>query len=151
MIYCVILDLDNTLGVYNNNTFVVRPHATTLIKFLLNSDFKVILWSLGSAAYVTKIISEYFPILEEQAFKIWAKNECQLAKEYYGCCKSSEVVRSLFSKDVVLIAIDDLVYKNMDCHYDYRILIKPFANWNEKDSQLLQVIVKITNFLFKIK
>lgn len=145
MIVCV-LDLDETLGFFDNTTFNVRPHVNFLINFLIFSKIDIILWSYGTDTYVESIINGHFPCLVQHAHKLFGRTQCKISEFRYGMCKSSEHIRKLYENEIVLIGIDDRVNDTMDDRYDMRILIEPYNKINTNDNHLITVIQKILDF-----
>ena len=54
----IILDLDQTIVDYSNNYIHFRPGSKVLIKYLMDSNISVGIWSLGQENYVSRIIEE---------------------------------------------------------------------------------------------
>lgn len=143
--YVCVLDMDETLGFHEKSTFHVRPRLKTFINFLKLLKADVILWSLGSDAYVRGMVNGFLPEIAQYAYKIFARTESEYAQHYYRYRKASHHVRDLYSSAVFLIAVDDRVSDNMDSHYDLRIHLKPYTKVNSCDKELLVVIEKIIN------
>lgn len=151
MKYVCVLDMDETLGFYEGNKFHVRPKLQTLINFLQLIEADIILWSLGSDSYVTKVVNGFLPELAQSAFKIFARSECQYAQHFYTYRKASAHIRDMYSTPVFLMAVDDKVSENMDEQYDLRIFIPPYSKINSADKELLVVVEKMINGIVALK
>jgi len=150
--YVCVLDLDETCGFYDGKVFHVRPFFKTFIYFLKLIRADIILWSLGTDAYVLRVINGFLPELQAHAVKIFARSEADYSKLYYEHYKASAHVRDLYaSESVLLIAVDDNVSTNMDEHgYDLRFYVKPYTKVNSCDKELLKTIDAIVQGIARI-
>lgn len=149
-IVCV-LDMDETLGWFDEKRFHVRPKCYTLINFLRILKCDIILWSLGSNEYVERVTESTLTDIYEHAFKIYGRSKCKWAYETYHYYKFSKVIRDLYKQPVFLIGVDDKVSQNMDPGYDLRINVSPYTKTNSHDKELLDVVEKMTNALVERK
>lgn len=139
-----VLDMDETLGFYDSNTFHVRPKFKAFINFLKLIHADIILWSMGSDSYVHRIVNGFLPDLRDHLFKLFGRSECEYSTTYYQFPKASAHIRDLYpSLSIFLIGIDDKVTENMDEQYDLRIYIKPYTKVNSCDKELMLVMEKM--------
>ncbi|GIY73874.1 FCP1 homology domain-containing protein [Caerostris extrusa] len=148
LIVCV-LDMDETLGTYDRQTFHVRPKIQTLINLLRYIKSDIILWSLGRDEYVQRIVSGSLPDICKYAKKIFGHTQCHRAYERYNYYKASEHIRIMYDCDIFLMGVDDKVSQNMDSQYDLRIQIQPYKQPNSNDKAILEVCETIINSLMK--
>lgn len=141
-IVCV-LDMDETLGVFYDGIFHVRPKTTVLLSLLRLLQADVILWSLGEDRYVEKVVNGFLPSIREQAYKLFARAEANVSLKLYRYPKASEHIRKMYEETVFLIAVDDNVKRNMDAQYDVRIQVTPYKKPNPNDRVLTRVCEKI--------
>ena len=144
--YVCVLDMDETLGFYEGTTFHVRPHFVTLMRFLRLIRADIILWSLGTDAYVQRVVNGFLPEMASHAYKIFARSESEYARTYYQFAKASPHVRDMYpSTTVFLMAVDDRVSDNMDEQYDLRIHVQPYTKVNSCDKELIKVVQALIN------
>lgn len=134
-----VLDMDETLGVFHNGIFHVRPKVDVLLQLLRLLHVDIILWSLGEDQYVQKIVNGFLPEIARHAFKIFARKESYVAKEKYKMYKAGEHIRVLYDHPIYLMGVDDCVTQNMDMAYDVRIYVPPYKIPNGSDRKLLKV------------
>lgn len=125
----------------------MRPHTDFLFNFLKITNIDVILWSYGAYYYVQSIVNGFFPQLCQCAFKIYGRTVCKKSNETCGIPKSSNFIRKLYSENIILIGVDDRVNEVMDDRYDFRILIDKYSSIDTKDTEIIRVIEKITQFV----
>lgn len=151
MIVVVVLDMDETLGVYQNNVFHPRPKLDIMIKMLRAMDIEIILWSLGDDDYVKRVVNGFLPSIYSFAHKIFARNEAKISMNLYGYSKASERIREMYEEPIFLIGVDDKVTENMDPSYDVRIHVTPYKKPENKDRVLLDVCEKIIEDVSSVK
>lgn len=151
MKYVCVLDMDETLGFYEGRIFHVRPKIQTLIHFLQLIEADIILWSLGSDSYVTKVVNAFLPELAQIAYKIFARSECHYAQKFYTYRKASAHIRDMYTYPIFLMAVDDKISDNMDEQYDLRIFIPPYSKVNSADKELLLVVEKMITGIVELK
>lgn len=147
----VVLDMDETLGVYRNNVFYLRPKLDFMIKMLRAMNVEIILWSLGEDDYVRRVVNGFLPQIREFAYKIFARNEAKISMKLYGYSKASDRIRVMYEEPIYLIGVDDKVSENMDPAYDVRIHVPPYNKPENKDRCLLDVCENIVDEISKIK
>lgn len=147
--YVCVLDMDETLGFHEGNTFHVRPHFQTLIKFLKLIQSDIILWSLGTNDYVQMVVNGFLPEVAKNAAKVFARYESDYSRVYYKVPKASEHIRDMYPGTAFLMAVDDRVSENMDEQYDLRIHVKPYKKVNSCDKELLKVVETMINALYQ--
>ena len=147
----VVLDMDETLGVYHNNVFHTRPKVDFMIKMLRAMDIEIILWSLGEDDYVRRVVNGFLPSIYSFAYKIFARSEAKISMKLYGFYKASERIREMYDEPIFLIGVDDKVSNNMDPAYDIRIHVPPYNKPENKDRCLLDVCEKIVEDVSLIK
>lgn len=147
--FVCVLDMDLTLGFYDNKKFHVRPKFKTFLRFLKIIKADIILWSHGKDQYVSNVVNAYLPELVTCAHTLFGRTECEYSERYYNFLKASEHIRDMYKKRyglrVFLIAVDDNVAINMDEGYDLRIHIQPYSKVNSCDKELLVVIEKMVD------
>lgn len=139
----VVLDMDETLGVFEDEMFHVRPHAEFLIQMLRCMNVDMILWSLGDDAYVRHVVNHYLPLVAAHAYKIFARQECQASFREYGYSKSGHHIRTMYDEEIFLLGVDDQASTNMDCFYDIKIHVQSYKKPDKSDRCLLPVCEKI--------
>lgn len=144
MIVCV-LDMDETLGYFDGQQFVIRPKLDFLMKFCKMCHIDVILWSMGDDEYVKSVINSSLNNVAEYAAKIFGYKECKRSYKLYEYHKASEHVRVMYPETIFLIGVDDRVTSNMDARYDVRIAVKPYKKVNPGDRELVGVVEKIVD------
>lgn len=147
----VVLDMDETLGVYQNGVFHPRPKLDFMIKMLRAMGIEIILWSLGSDDYVRRVVNGFLPSVKLFAYKLFARKEAKISMRLYGFSKASERIRSMFSESIFLIGVDDKASENMDPAYDVRIHVPPYKKPEKKDTCLLDVCEKIVEDVSAVK
>lgn len=151
MTFVCVLDMDETLGFFDNNIFHVRPNLNFLLQFLYLNNIKIILWSLGDDSYVERICNGFLPKIAKHADIIFARKECYVSDQKYNYYKASAHIRNLYREQIILIGVDDKVRQNMDDMYDLRIYVKPYQQINNNDIELVKVIETITSFWIENK
>lgn len=146
-----VLDMDETLGVYQNNVFHPRPKLDFMIKMMRAMDIEIILWSLGDDSYVQRVVNGFLPSIYEHAHKIFARREAKVSMNLYGYSKASQRIREMYDEPIFLIGVDDKVTENMDPGYDARIHVKPYDKPENKDRVLLDVCEKIVENVSSMK
>lgn len=147
----VVLDMDETLGVYQNDVFHPRPKLDFMIKMLRAMNIEIILWSLGDDDYVRRVVNGFLPSIYSFAYKIFARNEAKISMNLYGYSKASERIREMYDEPIFLIGVDDKVTENMDRGYDVRIYVTPYNKPESKDRALFEVCEKIVEGVSSIK
>lgn len=147
----VVLDMDETLGVYQNDVFHPRPKLDFMIKMLRAMNIEIILWSLGDDSYVQRVVNGFLPSIYSFAYKIFARSESKVSMNLYGYSKASERIREMFTEPIFLIGVDDKVSENMDPAYDVRIHVTPYHKPDNKDRVLLDVCEKIVEGVGSVK
>lgn len=147
----VVLDMDETLGVYQENVFQPRPKLDFFLKMLRAMDIDIILWSLGEDDYVRRVVEGFLPSVKKYTQINFARSECKLSKELYGYYKASQHIRQMYKDPVFLIGVDDKVTENMDSSYDVRIHVPPYRKPDGKDRQLLRVSEEIVDAISSVK
>lgn len=147
----VVLDMDETLGVFEGDHFHVRPNVNFIIQMLHLMKVDIILWSLGDDDYVKKIVNGFLPLIASYAYKIFARAESKVAYELYGYSKAGEHIREMYEDEIYLIGIDDQVATNMNSAYDFKIYVRPYRKPDKKDRTLLYICEKLVNRLSSIK
>ncbi len=142
MIVCV-LDMDETLGYYDGQQFVLRPKLDFFMKFLKMCHIDVVLWSMGDDDYVKAVVNSSLSSVADYAVKIFGHKECKRSYKLYDFHKASEHVRIMYPQEIFLIGVDDRASTNMDPSYDVRIAIKPYKKFNPSDRELMSVVEKI--------
>lgn len=145
-----ILDLDETLGFFDDYTFHVRPNVNFLINFLRVANIDIVLWSLGSDHYVKSILNGFLPDICKYATKVFARTVCIKSNDTCGIPKCSDFIRKIYNEEIILIGVDDRVNEVMDNRYDFRILVQNYNSQNLQDKELISVIEKITHFLVSL-
>lgn len=143
----VVLDMDETLGVFQKDMFHVRPRVDFLIKMLRCMGVDIILWSLGDDDYVQRVVNSSLPLVALHAYKIFARSEAKVSHRLYGYAKAGEHIRQMYEEEICLIGVDDQVNANMNSNYDLRIRVKPYKKPDKKDRVLLNVCESIVDFI----
>lgn len=151
MIIVVVLDMDETLGVFSQNVFHPRPKLDFMVKMLRMINIDIILWSLGKDDYVRRVVNGYLPSIESHAYKIFAYSEARVSKRLYGYYKAAEHIRNMYPQPIFLIGVDDKASTNMNEAYDIRIHVPPYEQPEKNDRHLLDVCEKIVDDLSLIK
>lgn len=146
MIACV-LDLDETLGRFNGETFLLRPKLEFLLRYLRTSRIDIILWSLGGDEYVKWVVNTFLNDIKQHAYKIFANTECSRSERRFEFSKASDVIRAMYGEELFLIGVDDKASQNMDSHYDLRISPKPYTKHDPTDRELVNVVETIVEAL----
>lgn len=144
-----VLDMDETLGSFDKETFHVRPRLQTLIDLLRLTRIDIVLWSLGGDEYVHRVVNGFLPEIARHAHKVFARRECDRSYERYQYYKASEHIRVMYDHCIFLIGVDDKVSQNMDSQYDLRISIRPYKKPDPTDRALLDVCEKIIQGVMK--
>lgn len=147
----VVLDMDETLGVFEEDTFHVRPHVDFMIQMLRCMDVDIVLWSLGDDPYVHRIVNSFLPSITLYAYKIFARSEAKIAHQLYGYSKAGTHIRQMYEEDIFLMGVDDQVHTNMDSSYDVRIYAKPYRQPDKTDQILLHICEKIVENISLVK
>lgn len=147
----VVLDMDETLGVYQNNIFHARPKVDFMIKMLRAMNIDIILWSLGDDDYVRRVVNGFLSTVSLFAYKIFARKEAKVSMDLYGFSKASQHIREMYEESIFLIGVDDKASENMDRDYDVRIHVHPYKNPENKDRYLMDVCEKIVQNVSLIK
>lgn len=146
-----VLDMDETLGVFQEDHFHVRPYVDFTIQMLHLMKVDIVLWSLGDDEYVRKTVNGFLPLIATYAYKIFARSEAKVAYELYGYPKAGEHIREMYSEEIYLIGVDDQVNANMNSAYDFKLYARPYKKPDKKDRTLMQISEKIVNHLNSIK
>jgi hypothetical protein len=148
MIACV-LDLDETLGRFNGDTFLLRPKLEFLLRYLRTSNIDIILWSLGGDEYVKWVVNTFLDDIKRYAYKIFASTECSRSERRFEFSKASDVIRATYAagEELFLIGVDDKASQNMDSRYDLRISPKPYTKHDPTDRELVKVVETIVEAL----
>lgn len=147
----VVLDMDETLGVFEKDHFHVRPNVDFIIRMLHLMDVDIVLWSLGDDDYVKRIVNSFLPLIASYAYKIFARAESKVARELYGYPKAGEHIRELYDEEIYLIGVDDQVTANMNSAYDFRVYVRPYKKPDKKDKTLMYICEKLVNRISSIK
>lgn len=147
----VVLDMDETLGVYLDDVFHVRPNVDFMIQMLRCMDADIILWSLGDDSYVQHVVNKYLPQVTAYAYKIFARTEAKKVHKRYGYSKAGSHIRDLYEENIFLLGVDDQVDVNMDSTYDVKIHIQPYENPDNSDSAIWNICEKIVRSVSFIK
>lgn len=151
MIIVVVLDMDETLGVYQDDVFHIRPKVDFMIKMLRNMNIDIILWSLGDDDYVRRVVNGFLPSIDMYAYKIFAREEAKNSKRLYKYYKASKHIRDLYNSPIYLIGVDDKVTINMDDGYDSKVYVRPYKQPEKKDRFLMEVCEKIVEDISLLK
>lgn len=147
--FVIVVDMDETLGYFEKDTFHVRPDVDYFVKVLKLAQFDFILWSHGMDDYVSMMVSNFLPVVALNATWIFGRSECERSDSRYGYRKCSHHIRQLYDHPIVLIALDDNVKEEMDNGYDLRLHIEPYNKRDEADRALIEATKKIVNFCHK--
>lgn len=153
MTIVVVVDMDETLGVFVDDTFHVRPHVDFMIEMLRCMDADVVLWSLGDDDYVRGTVNKFLPSVKTHAYKIFARTEAKNAMKLYGFPKAGEHIREMYGddEDVFLLGVDDRAHENMDSAYDIRIPVKPYKKPDKTDRAVIGVCEKLVKGIGSVK
>lgn len=143
VVVVVVLDMDETLGVWRDDLFHVRPNVDLLLKMLRCMNADVILWSLGDDPYVKRVVNHYLPLVKASAFKVFARKEAKRAKDMYGYSKSGCHIRDMYEEDIFLVGVDDLADVNMDSAYDVKIQVEPYKKPDPTDTAVWDMCERI--------
>lgn len=145
--------MDETLGVFIDDTFHVRPRVDFMIEMLRCMDVDIVLWSLGEDNYVQNTVNAFLPSIKSYAYKIFARSEAKIAMREYGYSKAGEHIRDMYNEDeiVFLLGVDDKIYENMDSAYDIRIPIKPYRKPDKMDQAINYVCEKLVKGIGSVK
>lgn len=146
-----VLDMDETLGVFKNDIFHVRPKIDVLINLLLLLNVDIILWSLGDDDYVKRVVNGFLPKIALYAYKLFARKESGASMTNYNYAKAGEHIRIMFENPIFLIGIDDQAKHNMNSTYDLTIYISPYNKINGNDREILKVCETLIQNLAKFK
>lgn len=147
----VVVDMDETLGVFEKDHFHVRPNADFIIQMLHLMEVDIILWSLGDDDYVRKIVNGFLPLIASYAYKIFARSESKVSYELYGYPKAGEHIREMYEEEIYLIGVDDQVTANMNSAYDFKLYVRPYKKPDKKDRTLIHISEKLVNRISLIK
>ena len=147
--FVVVLDMDETLGVFENDHFHVRPYVEFMLQMLKCMNVDIILWSLGDDDYVYQVVNSYLPLIKKFAYKIFARNEGKESVRLYGYAKSGQHIRDMYEEDIVLLGVDDQVFVNMDSAYDLKLPIKPYKKPDKMDRVIWCICEKIVKYIVK--
>lgn len=147
----VVLDMDETLGVFQNDIFHVRPNVDFMIKMLRCMDIDIVLWSLGDDPYVQRVVNGFLPTIKAYAYKIFARSEAKVAYQLYGYSKAGTHIRQMYDEDIFLVGVDDQVSTNMDSSYDLRIYAKPYKQPDKTDRILVHICEDIVKYISLVK
>ena len=145
----VVLDMDETLGVFQNDYFHVRPHVDFMIQMLKCMNVDIILWSLGDDDYVHQIVNGYLPSIKNFAYKIFARSEGVESLRLYGYSKSGHHIRDMYEEDIFLLGVDDQAFTNMDAAYDFTFPIKPFKKPDKTDQVVWYICEKLVQCIIR--
>lgn len=141
-IVCV-LDMDETLGFFDEKTFHVRPKYSVFIPFLRLLRCDIILWSLGGDEYVKRVVTGTLTDILKHAVDILSYSHCKQSLEDYNYYKAAEYVRHMYKDPIFLIGVDDKAKQNMGLDYDMLVSIPPYRKHNPHDRALLDTMEKI--------
>lgn len=147
----VVLDMDETLGFFQNDIFHVRPNVDFMIKMLRCMDIDIVLWSLGDDPYVQRVVNGFLPGITAYAYKIFARSEAKIAYQLYGYSKAGTHIRQMYIEDIFLVGVDDQVSTNMDSTYDVRIYAKPYKQPDKTDRILIHICEEIVKNISLVK
>lgn len=147
----VVLDMDETLGFFQNDIFHVRPNVDFMIKMLRCMDIDIVLWSLGDDPYVQRVVNGFLPGITAYAYKIFARSEAKIAYQLYGYSKAGTHIRQMYNEDIFLVGVDDQVSTNMDSTYDVRIYAKPYKQPDKTDRILIHICEEIVKNISLVK
>lgn len=147
----VVLDMDETLGVFQNDVFHVRPHVNFMLEMLLCMDVDIVLWSLGEDDYVRFVVNGYLPLVKAHAYKLFARTEAKVASRLYGASKSGYHIRTLYEEDIFLLGVDDQAKTNMDTAYDLPLAIPPYRKPDPNDRAILGMCEKLVRGIRSIQ
>lgn len=145
----VVLDMDETLGIFQNGYFHVRPNVDFMLKMLTCMNVDIILWSLGDDDYVHQVVNGYLPLIKKFAHKIFARTEGRESLQLYGYSKSGYHIRDMYEEDIVLLGVDDQVFTNMDTAYDFKFPIKPYKKPDKTDQVIWYVCEKLVECIIR--
>lgn len=147
----VVLDMDETLGVWLDEIFHVRPNVDFMLKMLQCMNVDVILWSLGDDHYVKRVVNRYLPLVKTYAYKVFARKEAKRAHEMYGYSKSGCHIRDMYDEDIFLLGVDDLAESNMDSAYDIKIQVPPYKKPDPSDTVVWDVCERLVRGIHATK
>lgn len=139
----VVLDMDETLGVFQEGAFHVRPHVNFMLEMLRCMDVDMVLWSLGTDDYVQRMVNGYLPLVAAYAHKIFARTEAKVALRQYGFSKSGHHIRDLYEEDIFLLGVDDQAHTNMDSAYDVVLPIPAYKRPDKADRAIVYLCEKL--------